>query len=408
MKVAVVLRGQPRNSKIVADLFDKFVRQNCPDIEFTTFIHTSRRIRILQDESKKTVMLNKRFNGEDLPLDEVIESILPWRSVRYHIDEEQKFFHDCKLILNELGNDYLIHNWWEWINTKNGLDIDDYKLFTSSDLIIPRLSDFRGTYHWKNYFNSAVEDKYEYKGNNYNISDIPAMQRIISFHYIMRQYYSFLQSYNVLKDEMNNNPSYKPDLIWFTRLDTVHTSFLGSLSEALELIRNNLRFCMNNEKFRQIGPETCGIITTNRIVIDRGRPWIEDVNLFSDVESMEILMGNRTPEDIIISAFKHNKFQLLNCIGSGPGIQHTLWSPILNKSIFIQNPSHSPGIRTSVFRETYHLKMEGLNELDNSRESMDKFFDYDNGWVYPSDLYERGPTIDEIISEYRRLNGDDN
>ena len=166
MKVAVVLRGQPRNSKIVADLFDKFVRQNCPDIEFTTFIHTSRRISILQDESKKTVMLNKRFNGEDLPLDEVIESILPWRSVRYHIDEEQKFFHDCKLILNELGNDYLIHNWWEWINTKNGLDIDDYKLFTSSDLIIPRLSDFRGTYHWKNYFNSAVEDKYEYKGNN--------------------------------------------------------------------------------------------------------------------------------------------------------------------------------------------------------------------------------------------------
>jgi hypothetical protein len=403
MKIAVVLRGQPRNSKIVADLFDKFVRQNCPDIEFATFIHTSRRISILQDESKKTVILNNRFNGKDLSLDEVIESILPWRPVRYYIEDEQKFFHYCKLILNELSNDYLIHNWWEWINGQNGLDIGDNNLFNGSDLIIPFLSDFRGIYCWKDHFNSSIEDKYDYKGIKYNISDIPAMLRVVSFHHVMRQYYSFLQSYNVLKDAMNNNPSYKPDLIWFTRLDTVHTSFFGSLSEALERIHNYLQFCQDDEKFRNMGPETCGIITTNRVVVDRGRPWIDDLDLFSNVESMEIVMGNRTPEDIIISAFKNNKFQLLNCIGSGCGLQHTLWSPILNKSIFLQSPS----IKTSVFRDTYHIKMEGLHELDNSNESIEKFFKYDEGWVHPGILYVRGPTEDEVISEYRRLNGDD-
>ena len=163
MKVAVVLRGQPRNSKIVADLFDKFVRQNCPDIEFTTFIDTSRRISILQDESKKTVMLNKRFNGDTRVV--IVDKGL-WNAnqngVKLAYKEDTSTVSSIKTEVHHFDeNNYFYIDTWDYSTLKSKMNISkvdffkidiegaEYEVFESmTDDDICEIEGFMVEIHW--------------------------------------------------------------------------------------------------------------------------------------------------------------------------------------------------------------------------------------------------------------------
>lgn len=399
MKIAVVLRGQPRSSPQAAHLFKKFILERVPsDYDFRFFIHTSKRVAHLPVPGQSEPALDKMYNQRSMTFDETVSLIRPWGPKYFYIEDEAPFFNVCKRIVEDLANDIHLHRWWDDHIKSNNISEEDR---SGAGLIIPNQIDNRGHVYTKLYEPLVREGYYNFEGKLYDLNSIMS---VIRFHYVFKQYYGFMQSYNVLKEHMTaDDTEYKPDLIWFTRLDAVHSLVDFSNPDAspaafFNFMHDYLINAVEEENFTRVGNYQSGGLVSQHVLIERNHAWIDDYNLFSTVKLMERI-SHRRPEEFIIDAFKQYKHQLLNIIDARKSLQHTLWPAILNDVVFMKATNSMNMMRSIIFREGFHDRIN-LMQLDNSSQSIKKFFDLDGTYSYPEQSCFRGPTPEEIVKEY--------
>lgn len=399
MKIAVVLRGQPRSSPQAAHLFKKFILERVPsEYEFSFFIHTSKRVINLPVPDQSAPVLDKHYNQTSLTFDETLSRIQPWNPKYLYIEDEAPFFNVCKRIVEDLANDTYLHRWWDDHIKSNNISEEDRP---GAGLIIPNLIDNRGHVYTKLYEPLVREGYYNFEGKLYDLNSIMS---VIRFHYVFKQYYGFMQSYNVLKNYMTNEDTeYKPDLIWFTRLDEVHDLMDFENPDAcaatfFNIMRDSMINCNEDGHPFRIGKYQAGGIASQNLIIERNHAWIDDYNLFSTVQLMERI-SHRRPEEFIIDAFKQYKHQLLNIIDARAALQHALWPAVFNDVVFMKHANSMNMLRSTILREGFHDRID-LMKLDNSSQSVKKFFDLDKTYSYPEQSCFRGPTPEEIVKEY--------
>lgn len=406
MKIAVVLRGQPRSSNEGAKLFRKFIINNVSyEYKFDFFIHTGKFVTRLPLDSNGP-SLDYHYNQKLLTHAEVLDSILPWNPKNFYIEDEAPFFNVCKNILNDLANDKHIHIWWDHYKRTNNLSESDLK---NSDFIIPELAnDFYGQYFSVLYEEPDVRlarfnKEFNFYNHNGKFYDLKSIALLISFHYFLKQYYGFLQSYNVLKSYTVENKSYQPDLIWFTRLDAVHNIVnIDDRYGPIETFFNFQADYLNNSvnHWALTGEESlAGLIGSQRIFIDRNHPWVDDTSFFSNITMMDKIM-QKSPTDFVIDAFKLRKHEMLGIINAGITKEHSAWSAIINTAVFTEMRNSFNTLRTAIYREGFQSAID-LESLDSGNESINKFFDFAQTYKRPNNF--RSPTPDEIVKEYLKL-----
>ena len=400
MKIAVLLRGQLRFSEEGAHLFKKFVIDKFPQHEFEFFVSAPMRINFFPNSENKIENTAPRYNNVNLTVEETEKKIKFWPDVRqYHIQTEYEVFNIVKKIVLELVSDSTFYDWRnqhsDKFNYHNGM-ID----FTAPPVDPVLRNDFKTDFNHILYKNLCPEiilvnqtnEMMRLKSlfeNYYTYYNISLCDYAITLHNLISQYYSFAKSFMVLKEYMSNN-QYNPGLVWSTRTDVFHT-FTGS-GDIFEAISSQIDF-LTEEK------ESNPIISPD-VLINKGLPWINDYNLFSNVSSLDKILDSYSCEDILVNAMVRDKLSFFNIKFHPMSIQHTMWAKIFNTAWFYPYCSHSQQHQSGLIRFNFDsnaiMNMTGsLSDLEMLKQMSDEF-------SYPTDMkWYVGD--DYIIKEFEYL-----
>ena len=170
MKIAILLRGQPRFSENSSKLFDILVKRQNPEIEFKVFAHAWNHIssKLIEDDNSHNEFI--KFMSHD----ETYDLIKCWNPSKYRINSNNKTFTLIEQIISLLVDNKI----------------------TSNPYINP-----------------------QYEGFENNIDNYIERNKIQWMHIIISLLHSAILSFNLLEEYMLENPDYKPDIIISIRYD---------------------------------------------------------------------------------------------------------------------------------------------------------------------------------------------
>ena len=320
MKIAVLLRGQPRFSQYGAAFFKKFVQERFPEHEFSIFVGTWKTISNVMDTPQEldAVVYGREYDQRLLTLDETIDLVRPWGPRKFTVIPEHELFGLLKDIYATLLNDQerydaireILETEPDEPNGKNlvapgCLDV----VFESEEFLVTNLV-------WGNKIELA-DPVYELRRN------------LINNQYLLGQIYSAGKSYEIFESYAKEN-NYEPDFIWSTRMDMIHWY---NSPEGFDTMKRDLTR-MESEK-----DYPC--IFADQVEIHNGRPWASDYNFYMLPDTAKHLL------DDIQEKFKswilEDTRLLMSVIGTGSGLQHALWLNFFRKcSVIPLNPFIKP------------------------------------------------------------------
>lgn len=406
MKIAVLLRGQMRFSQEGAYLFEKFVIDKFPQHEFDFFVSTPLRIQNLLSPLPK-------FSSENLSIAQAETEIRNWSRVRlWQFQTQQELFEPVKKIVLDLATDKRLYDWLAYHNEKystepelfnfstpplNNVPIGDYTVdfvYDAASIFYNSITPNESLFNQTNALGDILDLCKKMSDRSDLYQNIALKHYAIDLHNFMSQYYSFARSFVVLKNYMNANTEYKPDLVWSTRSDVFHLFDGVDVSDKFDLLLDQL------DKLRVDALSNNRAIITNRVIIDRNQPYVCDLNFFSTVEMLDNILDldNQTCQDIIVNAMTKNKTHFVKTKDAANSIQHVLWSAIFSNACFRQ--ANGPALQfSSVIRHSFDhdeiKKMTGTTDDGRLLKQMTDDF------KYPAS--EKKITAADIVNEFDYL-----
>jgi hypothetical protein len=379
MKIAVLLRGQPRFSNHGAEFFRKFVVDRFPEHEFKIFIGTWKTISNVMEKpiNPSTPIYGREYDQTMLSLEQAIDLIKNWKPAGFHITAEKELFSLIKktytaLIMNTEKYDAL------------RLLLDDPTEPNGKNLLVPGHLD-------------VMFESPEYLienliwGNKIELSDemYTLKRSLINNQYLFGQIYSLGKSY-MMFEHYCEKEDYKPDLVWSSRMDMIHWY---NNANVFEKIKKNLEIAEDIHK--------CSVVNVDKIEIHGGKPWASDYNFY-------MLPGAATNllSDI---DYKFKKWiledtrALMSVIGSGPSLQHVMWTSFFRDCNMIAlnpflTPAHSEVIRPKENLETIVKK---TLESETTLKTVNQFvIDTVITYPYPN---ANTPVPKEVVDKYYDL-----
>lgn len=377
MKIAVLLRGQPRFSDYGAKFFQKFVQERFPEHEFNIFIATWKSVSnvMAKPYPVDSVIYGREYDQKMLSLEDTIELIKPWSSRKFLVLFEKELFNLLKeiytsLLLNkELYNalEVIIDSHEEEVNGKNllvpgHLDV----VFKSEEFLVTNLI-------WGNKLELA-DPVYELK------------RSMINNQYLLGQIYSACRSYDIF-ESYSIETGYEPDLIWSSRLDMIHWY---NSPECFDVIKKDLENMDSDNN-----------IFVDRVEIHKSKPWASDYNFYMLPKTAKDSLSN--VDDKFKDWFLKNPMLVLSALGSGPALQHVLWANFFNKCIlkplnpFIK-PAHSEVIRPV---ENLDKLVEQTLASPSTLKTVSNFVEgASHNWPYPG---ANTPVPNELTDKYYEI-----
>lgn len=380
MKIAVLLRGQPRFSEHGARFFEKFVRERFPEHEFEIFIGTWKTVSNVMDKPlpKDAVIYGREYDQRLLGLDEVIKIVKNWKPKKFIVTlenelfdvlkttyatllkDEEKFAALRQIIQNEKGDPNGRH-----LVIPGHLDV----IFESKDFLVDNLV-------WGNKLEYA-EPVWELKRN------------IINTQYLLGQIFSAGKAYDIYNEWATDN-NYKPDLIWYSRQDMIHWY---NSPEAFDTMKRDLERMERDKDYPQV--------LADRVEVYDGRPWASDYNFYMLPDTATHLYSDIKQK---ISDWILNDTRLLmSAIGSGPALQHVLWLNFMRKCTIVPlhpfiKPKHSEVIRP---KENIDELVEKTLAAPTTLETVEEFIKNTvREYNYPE---ANTPVPHDVIDEYYNL-----
>jgi hypothetical protein len=324
MKIAVLLRGQPRFSDYGAALFKKFIKERFPQHEFRIFIASWKSVSNVMASPipVDSEVYGREYDQTLLNVDQIEDTLKKWKPGRFRIINESELFNLIRQIYRELISDQRKYTALQNILPK---DIDPPE--NARNLLVPTDIDdlIRGFSHPDLLINNIMwNNKIEYSAPTYALK-----RNMINNHYLYGQIYSAGASYEVYRDH-SLEQDWHADLIWSTRQDMLSWYPDNSFEGILRDLTDDCKKCDDSPT-----------VFADRVEIHRGRPWVSDYNWYMQPSCAQKLLDNiqQRFHDWILNETK----QLITIVGSGASLQHVMWSVFFNSANILQlNPFIMP------------------------------------------------------------------
>jgi len=348
MKVAVLLRGQARYSKIAAQLFKDIVVNKYPDIEFKFWGHTWRTMAIplsVPDfKNDKDRYASKIFSTSD-----IVDRITPWNLTGYNVTGDKLLYDLSKEIIN--------------INHRNSQDVYKWVL-QNNDTTLPN--------NMFILFPGMIPANYsEYLNNSYNIlDDIKYVHRLIVRHTfnlgnLLGQMYSAGLSYDMYT--VRDDKSWVPDVIWSTRWDGVFEC--EKLHDVLDYVVNT-SICHPNK-----------YVYAKAVSVTNSRAWVDDYNFLMTPSTAEHFLGNM--RERLLKMYTSSRIVLSDLLNSDGHLQHLMWTKLATNDIIlaqmqiIGNPPTMSGWANFLIRP-------GIEKLSPDEMTLSRVRYISHHFVYPA------------------------
>lgn len=379
MKIAVLLRGQPRFSEQGAKLFNKFVRDRFPEHEFSIFIASWKTISNVMEKphDPNDKIYGREYDQTLLSYDDTIKLIKPWGPRKFSITPEYNLF------------DILKDTYTELLSSKNKEKYDALttllmnESLNGKNLLLPGHLDV--IFESKEFLVSNI-----LWGNKIELSDpvYELKRNMINNQYLLGQIYSAGKSYTTFK-EYSEEFDYCPDLIWSTRPDAIH--WFNS-HEGFNIIKKDLERIEKEKKYPNI--------FVDKVEIHNGKPWASDYNFYMLPET-----AHHSFDDInqkIRTWILEDTLSMLSVIGSGPALQHVLWTNFLRNCnimpLFYNIKEHSSLIRPKQnIDQLIATALESPTELKTFKWLLKEII---NEYTYPA---ANTPVPPDIIDKYYEM-----
>lgn len=319
IKVAILLRGQPRFAKEGAELFDKFIKKNHPGVEFKIFAHSwdslSRRMVNVDEEST----MQERQVYDKVSRDELEAGINAWNPTKTIIETEQECFRLAGSILySNIKNNSDTYDWFIKYADQQGIDIVDPKYGNLCFLLPEGLTMDKHFDLGKVLYN---------RGQLTNELLAQAYSEQIRLTYLLGQMFSAGKSLKLLQDCINES-DYIPDIVISTRYDSFF--WVNSFPKLLYEIK------------RSVLPEQ-PYVMSKLVQSIGGRPVIDDYAFVSNIQGMIALLSDIRQR--LFDAFTADIIPMFSIIGAGSHLQHLLWAKIGDNNLaFIQPATQHWGV----------------------------------------------------------------
>ena len=342
LKIAVLLRGQPRFTREGAKLFEMFVMKKYPKVDFKFFFHTWNNIpRFMVEEDVEFTGTPIEERIKVMSYDETYDLIKCWNPVRYKIESAKTTI--------DLGRKILFNNTkenYEYVN----------------DML---------TQYFKKLDNSRPRDNikhihmlYGALNPEFNISDLTMENLeigILNYHRFIHffaelhsQHLSSIKAYELLEDYQKENPDYIPDLVMLARPDTLINI------EDLIYIYN---YVYRRQEFHKKAPVVLG---NGGFVTHSGIGTLDDKLFFCTTESVKNFLSGG--ENRLYNCFTRTSLFERFMLNSD-GQVHGVWFMMADKELYFFS-----------LESKYTVNIIRDNCLDNdflekSYNDLDKFFE---------------------------------
>ena len=315
MKIAIILRGQPRFVVEGAKLYNMFLKTRHSDhVEFKVFGHTWNNVsQRMVDEDEDSRVLNREV-GREIDVNTIARELHKWEPETFSIQDEKECAAIAKdIISTRIATEKTTNKWLREYFSSHGVDKDS-PLY---DLLFTMLPE---GLEMDNHL-TASDVIYNLKGDKKNLLYNMKFEHL-RYTYLLGQMYSAGRSFGQLEKYVAKNPDYKPDVVislrydaflWFHNID----EFLLELNTA-----NGI----------------CPTVFTRRVTVSDGLPVVDDFAFMSTYTGMEKFVGNI--KDRLFETFTQSPIRLFNLLGSGSRVQHLLWTKIADPDVNIIQPTN--------------------------------------------------------------------
>lgn len=312
MKIAVLIRGQLKNCKVSAKLFQKGIVERYPHHEFKVFMHTwTTEPRFITEKLTNGVMREGLL--QTIPSDILNERINYFNPTRYIVETPVDF---SKVLMNICKKTHSDFKFIEWIN--------EYKK-DFPDAVT------RGAKAIKFMYDPPTDKKlFE--------------EALIRANYYLAQTYSACKANEILQDYCDET-GYEPDLIFIHRADVaLNTSgekwdnLFGDLHEILTYTVNG----EENPKFNLLrNPYQSDPIIVRRMSGQGDHIWFCDWNFWCLPKQSNRFLG-RTAVDHFKTIFLKHKPEVIPYLRSHRDFQHSWWTTIGIHATFMDMSNFLP------------------------------------------------------------------
>lgn len=312
IKVAVLLRGQPRFSKEGAELFKKFVIDRHPEVEFKFFCHSwntlSRRMVNDSDDEKSQERILPIF----LDKSETISMIEPWNPTKLVVETEA----DNLRLATEIENKNVTKqketfDWFIDYLEKNNLDLGDkrlsnWKMYMPIGLDIDRVFKLHDMLH-----NQEL---------NFHLTALTRYHQI-KLSYLTGQMFSAGKAFRLLQDYMEET-NYYPDAILCGRYDMI--AWFHHWPKLIKDIKDS-----KNVPYP--------VIFSRNVSSANSKPIMDDWLFAGNINSFIGLLSDIRRR--IYNSLTDHPWRMFDLFDSGPHLQHQLWTKIADPSLHFVQPT---------------------------------------------------------------------
>lgn len=293
MKIALLVKGQPRYTEHGAAYFRRTFVDAFPDIEFKIFVQSWMSESIQMVSRPNEYDDHNRFSQKYTPSDELTQRLSAWGAVSCDITHDQYVYRIAQQILEyNTGYDQAGSLLIEQIAEKS-LFPDNGKPYHKTLL----------------YYRSGF-------------TETDKMSAIIVLGNLIGQYIASNLVFNQLEKYVTKH-EWTPDVVWLARHDGViqfdQSSKKNNFVSTMDYIEGNAR--------------RAGVVFVKDLAVVDGYPVVSDYNFISTYPNMNRYLGSM--EQRLIDIFTIEKYRILDLLASGPYLQHSLWTKLCDRGAII-------------------------------------------------------------------------
>jgi hypothetical protein len=333
MKVAILLRGQPRYFEYGATYFNKFIR-NYNNVDYRIFIHS------WDTKSKFMTSLNQDEiqNQSFFALDQIESSNLKTNLNKFWNPSEIQIESNIEMI--KLAKEIIDWNFKNDVKTKKWL----FKSGLYDNLFFPVLD-------------ADIIDE---------TNKVKYADGIIRLSHFLSQYYSSGACFEIFKKYSIEN-SWIPDVLWLSRQDVaIRNDEISNIYRIFEFVQ------LYNSS---------NLVFVNDMNYNNSREYITDFNFFIPNSSGEKFLGNI--KERLFNLFTKDKLVLLSLIKSGPLLCHMIWTRLTDNGAEIHRLN--PTSRVSPFDKGWEDRVirPGIENFDPNEITFQIIKKVESEFKYP-------------------------
>lgn len=351
MKVAVLLRGQPRYFEYGASYFNRFIKNS--SVDFRIFIHSwDSQSLAMTSQNHSLIEKTSYYALENIGSSTLYDQLVKhWNPSSIQIDSNIEVIKLAKNIID-----------WNQSN-----DTHTKKWFFDS-------------VYYDNLFFPVLDAEGINANNRYKYAD-----GVIRLSHFLSQYYSSGESFQVFNKYSQNN-DWIPDVVWLTRQDSVvRNGVISNINSVFEFVS---MFKGSN------------LVFVNDMNFNKSREYINDFNFFMPYSSAEKFLGDMKIR--LFDIFAKNKLVALSLINSGSLLCHMIWTRLTNNGAEIHKLN--PVSRVSPFDRAWEdcIIRPGIEKFSADETTFDSIKKIAHEFVYPR---HHAPVSEEEREQVYKLCG---